>query len=135
MTIVKKGVTLSSYLILIFALALPSGSEAQSRQVLQPTENCADYSASAIVTFADSDLEEVVRAALSVGAQEDLSCGLVSQMTQMSVGSDAERVVYGGTLRPSPSHPFESLEGIQNLTNLTNLTIMNRLITDISPPE
>ena len=95
-----KGDTLASYVIIIFALALSCGSEAQSRQVLQPTENCTDHGATAIVTFADPDLQEVVRAALKVSEQEDLTCDLVSQLTQLSTGSDSERVVYGGTLRP-----------------------------------
>ncbi len=128
-----KGVNLSSFLLLALTLALPSTSEAQSRQVLEPSDNCNDDSATAIVTFADSDLEEVVRAALSVGAEEDLTCGKVAELTQLTVPSEAERVVYGGTLRPSPEKPFESLEGIQNLSNLTRLAIMNRLLTDIGP--
>ncbi len=39
---------------------------------------CSSQPASAIVTFEDANLEAQVRAALSVGAQEDLTCGLVS---------------------------------------------------------
>ena len=112
-----KGITLSSFLLVAFTLALPSAGEPQSRQVLEPSDNCTHQSATAIVTFADSDLEEVVRAALSVEAEEDLTCGKVAELTQLTVPSEAEFVVYGGTLRPSPEKPFESLEGIQNLSN------------------
>ena len=127
-----KCVNLVLFLLLTFSLALPSASQAQSRQVLEPSDNCSDHSATAIVTFSDSDLEEVVRAALSIGMGEDLTCGKVAELTQLRVPSEIERVVYGGTLRPSPEKPFESLEGIQNLSNLTTLAIMNRLLTDIA---
>ena len=128
-----KRVNLGSLVLLAFALAPPSANQAQSRQVLEPSDNCTDHSATAIVTFSDSDLEEVVRAALSVGVDEDLTCGKVAKLTQLRVPSEIERVVYGGTLRPSPEKPFESLEGIQNLSKLTTLAIMNRLLTDIRP--
>ncbi len=121
-----KRFNVSSFLLLAFTLTLPSASDARSRQVLEPSDSCTDDSATALVTFADADLEEVVRAALSVGAEEDLTCGKVAELTQLTVPSEAERVVYGGTLRPSPEKPFESLEGIQNLSNLTRLAIMNR---------
>ncbi|MED5411746.1 MAG: leucine-rich repeat domain-containing protein, partial [Pseudomonadota bacterium] len=104
----------------------------KAQQVLQPTDNCRDFSSSDIATFADPNFEEVVRDALSLNRQADLTCGLLGDLTQLAVGSESERVVYGGTLRPSPEKPFENLEGIQNLFNLTNLTILNRLVTDIS---
>lgn len=37
----------------------PLGAEAQSHVVPQPTEPCRDHSPTAIVTFADADVEEV----------------------------------------------------------------------------
>ena len=132
-----KDVTVYVGLLLTFALALPSGGEAQSRRVLEPTEHCRDHSPSAIVTFADPDLEAVVRGALSVGAQADLTCGLVSGLTRLTAPAEfnprTNRVIYGGHFRESPVKRFESLEGIQNLTGLTNLSLGDRLITDIGP--
>ena len=126
-----KSGTFSSILIVLSTLVLSSPNVAQ--QTLKPTDNCRDHSASAIAAFADADLEEVVRNALSVDSGEDLTCVLLSELIRLTVPAESERVVYGGTLRPLPSKPFENLDGIQNLTNLTALSIINRLITDISP--
>lgn len=106
---------------------------AQAQTTLSPTDHCRDFSADAIVTFADPDLAEVVNAALGLDAQTPLTCRQAAGLERLNVGSTIERVVYGGTLRPSPEKPFESLDGIQNLTGLTQLGLMNRLITDISP--
>ena len=102
----------------ILLLVLPYLGLAQTRQVLQPSDHGRDHSSTSIITFADPDLGRVVRAALSVGTQEDISCETASQLTALNVPAEIERVVYGGTLRASPSQPFESLEGIQDLTNL-----------------
>ena len=90
-------------------VALPLGAEVQSRVLLQPTEHCRDHSPAAIATFADPDLEEVVRGALSLDDQEDLTCGRVSELSQLTVGSEQERVVYGGTLRFDHSWGFTDL--------------------------
>ena len=105
----------------------------QAQTTLSSTDHCRDFSESDIVTFADPDLEEVVRDALDLAANEPLTCGQAAGLQQLVVGTDIERVVYGGTLRASPEKPFESLAGIQNLTGLTRLNIINRLITDITP--
>jgi len=121
--------------LLIVAPALVSIAQAQSRQVLQPSEHCRDFSASAIVTLADPDLEEVIRAALGLDTLEDLTCGAASQLTELLIPTEIERVVYGGTLRPSPQNPIENLEGIQNFSQLTSLSIINRLLRDIEPLE
>lgn len=118
------------YFFFLSVLLLPAPGLAQAPDVLGPEEHCRDYSGTVIASFADADLEEVVRDALGVDAQADLTCELLSGLTQLGVGSEADRVVYGGTLRPSPEKPFESLEGIQNLVNLRRLNIINRLITE-----
>jgi hypothetical protein len=91
-------------------------SGAPSPVVLQPTDLCSDYPASAIATFEDAKLELAVRAALSVGAQDDLTCGLVGTVTQLA-GDNAGIV---------------SLVGIQNLTNLVWLWLPNNSITDVT---
>ena len=72
--------------------------------------------ASAIVTFPDANLEAAIRDALSVGAQVELTCGLVSGLT--ALGADGAGIT--------------SLVGIQNLTGLTVLALRNNSITDIS---
>ena len=54
---------------------------AQVPPVLQPSELCSDYPDHAIATFEDATLEAAIRAALSVSAQDDLTCGLVSGLT------------------------------------------------------
>ena len=55
------------------------------------------------LSFADADLEEVVRDALDVDAREALTCDLLSGLKQLVVPSDLDRVVYGETLRPARS--------------------------------
>ena len=90
--------------------------EAQVAQVLQPGALCPDQPDAAIAMFDDATLEAAVRAALSIGAQDDLTCGLVSGLTAL----DAEGA------------GIESLVGIQNLTGLTELRLAGNSITDIS---
>ena len=87
------------------------------RQVLQPSDLCSDPYAYAIATFEDANLEAAVRALLSVGTQEDLTCGLLDNLTGLMADSAG----------------IESLVGIQNLTSLTNLNLDGNPISDISP--
>ena len=108
----------------------------QAQPTLSPEDHCIDFSADAIVTFADPDLAVLVHDALGLDMQEPLSCERAADLEQFAVTATSERVVYGGTLRPArqPSEPaFESLNGMQNLTGLTSLSMFNRLITDVSP--
>ena len=131
-----KNFVITSVLLLTLVLGSLSAAEAQARKVLQPSELCSDHSDAAIATFEDADLEEAVRAALSLGAREDLTCRLVSGLTRFSAsGPGSTRYVSGspgGSNRQDPDHPFESLTGIQNLTGLTSLSMGNLWITDIS---
>ncbi|MCH7684479.1 MAG: leucine-rich repeat domain-containing protein [Gemmatimonadetes bacterium] len=84
--------------------------------VLKPSEFCGDHPDAAIATFEDANLEAAIRAALSVGAQEPLTCGLVSGLTVLDASSAG----------------ITSLAGIQNLTSLTSLELSSNSITDIS---
>ncbi len=84
--------------------------------VLQPSELCSDYPDYAIATFEDANLEAAIRAALSVGAQDDLTCGLISGLTDLTANNAG----------------IASLVGIQNLTSLTFLALFANSITDIS---
>ncbi|GIT64140.1 MAG: hypothetical protein Ct9H300mP22_5400 [Gammaproteobacteria bacterium] len=72
-----------------------AGSSGQGAEVLQPTDHCRDFSSSDIATFTDPNFEEVVRDALSINGEADLTCGLLGDLTQLAVGSESERVVYG----------------------------------------
>ena len=81
-----------------------------------PLVLCSDHTDEAIATFEDTNLEEAIRAALSVGAQEDLTCGLVSGLTNLTAQNAG----------------IESLVGIQNLTGLTDIRFSGNSITDIS---
>lgn len=126
------------YLSILITLVLLSSPFiiVHAQTTLSPTDHCRDFSADAIVTFADPDLAAVVNDALGLDAQAPLSCRQAVALERLTVGATSERVVYGGTLRPArpPStQPFESLDGIQNLTGLTTLLLMDRLITDIGP--
>ncbi|MYK04258.1 MAG: leucine-rich repeat domain-containing protein, partial [Gammaproteobacteria bacterium] len=140
----KKGVSMNfrsrlSILIALTSLCFPfiaTHAQPTLSRTLSPEDHCRNFSRDAIVTFADSDLAEVVHNALGLDAQAPLSCGQAAELERLAVTATSERVVYGGTLRPAraPSEPaFESLDGIQNLTGLTTLTMFNRLITDIGP--
>jgi len=95
-------------LLLLLGCGSPTG--------LQPSESCSGQPANAIVTFEDANLEAQVRGALSVGAQDDLTCGLVS----------------GETVVTARSAGIESLVGIQNLTSLRRLLLDENSISDIS---
>ena len=95
----------SKYLPLTaLSFALCSGAWAQ--QVLQPTDNCRDYSASDIVSFADAVLEAEVREALSIGPQDALTCTLAAQLATMDAsGVGARRSVSGSPEWNDPEHP------------------------------
>ncbi len=82
---------------------------------LEPSEFCSASDA-AITTFEDANLEAAIRAAFSVGAQEPLTCGLISGLTVLDASSAG----------------ITSLVGIQNLTSLRDLDLFDNSITDIS---
>ncbi|MED5564690.1 MAG: hypothetical protein VYB16_09335, partial [Gemmatimonadota bacterium] len=111
----SSGVT--SILLLTLIFGSMSSGQAQVRPVLRPGELCSEQVGVAVATFEDADLEAAVRAALSVGTQEDLTCGLVSELTALT----------------AENSEIESLVGMQNLTGLTNLELNANSITDISP--
>ena len=110
-----KTLPVISVLLPTLVLASLSAGEAQVR--LLPTELCSDHSDAAIATFEDANLEARIRVELSVSAQEVLSCGLISGLTDLTARNAG----------------IVSLEGIQNLTSLTFLNLHeNYSISDIS---
>jgi Leucine-rich repeat (LRR) protein len=66
--------------------------------------------------FEDENLEAAVRAALSVGEDDDVTCDLASTLTSLEA---ADRDI-------------ESLEGIQHFVGLEELDLWGNLISDIS---
>ena len=94
---------------------------ADPRLVLQPHELCSDHSERHIATFEDANLEEAITGVLGIGAQEDLTCGLISELA-----------VLVGPNGPSMDHEIESLVGVQNLTGLSSLTLSENSISDVS---
>ncbi len=109
------GVT--SVLLLALILANTSASQAQARMVLRPGEFCSGQPGAAVATFEDARLEAAIRARLSLDAERDLTCSLVSGLTDLTAQNAG----------------IESLVGIQNLTGLTDLELNTNSITDISP--
>ena len=108
-----KTFGVASMLLPTLLLVSLSAGEAQ---VLQPSQLCSDHLDAAIATFEDANLEVRVRAALSAGEQDDLTCGLISGLTAL----DAQNA------------GIASLVGIRNLTSLTELRLRDNSITDIS---
>ena len=78
---------------------------------------CTSQPSSAVAAFEDANLEAEIRAGLSVGSQEDLTCGLLETLTNLNAGHSG----------------IASLAGIENLTSLTTLAIRGNSITDIGP--
>ncbi len=120
--------------LFLCVLGLAYCSTAWGQQVLQPTDHCRDFAAADIVSFADAVLEQEVRDALSLGPQDNLSCSLAAQLSNLDAsGTGARRSVSGSPEWQDPEHVFHDLSGIQNLTGLTDLALRNRGLTDISP--
>ncbi len=66
--------------VLLMTLVL-GGSSTVEAQVLQPNQLCSDHRDAAITTFEDANLEARVRSALSIGSQDDLTCGPIGWAT------------------------------------------------------
>lgn len=94
------------------------------RPVLLPSELCSNFPDYAIATFADAALEGVVRSELSVGAQGDLTCGLISGWVGPPPG--------GSPGLDSNSALITNLLGIQNFTSLRSIFFSGGSFTDIS---
>ena len=107
----------TSVLLLTLVLGSTSAGQAQVRPVLRPSEVCSGQPGAAVATFEDTNLEAAIRARLSLDAGQDLTCDLVSALTDLTA-QDAG---------------IESLVGIQNLTGLTELDLSRNSITDIGP--
>lgn len=99
--------------LLLFSL----GCTDSTGPVLLPTELCAGQPDAAVVTFEDANLEAAVKKALSLGARDDVTCGLASTLPFLEAN-------FAGIAR---------LTGIHNLTSATELHLAGNFITDASP--
>ena len=122
--------------LIIAALALPLGCGGNDGvdvvdepidppRVLQPSELCSANSLSDIGSFADANLEAVVRSSLILIQgrlllpQDPLTCSLLRLLTGVDDFTRGSGIV--------------SLVGIQNLPELLAVRLPNNSITDISP--
>ena len=112
----RRVVVLIGSLLLLLGCGGDDPTEPDTPLVLQPSDLCSDHSEQDIATFEEANLEAVIRTTLGVGAEEDLTCRLMSGLTRL----DAR---FSG---------IESLVGIQNLVSLTVLDLYNNSISDIS---
>jgi len=115
-----------------------TSSVVDATPVLLPAELCSDYPATAITTFADANLEGAVRSALGVGAEDDLTCGLLATLTVLTA-YDAGITTLAGiqnlmslTLLDLTNNAISDISALSGLTNLTNLTLVHNSISDIS---
>ena len=102
-----------------FTVQVASGDGQTATQQLEVTVvlSCSAQPGAAVSTFVDANLAAAVRTALGIGAQDDLTCGLLSGLTTLTA-------VNAGIV---------SLVGLQNLTSLRTLDLGGNSITDISP--
>ena len=112
-----KSMHVTPVLLLTLVLGGMSALQAQVWPVLRPGELCSDQPGPAVATFEDAGLEAAIRAALSVDAEQDLTCSMVTGLTGLTARSAG----------------IQSLVGLQNLTGLTRLDLPSNSITDISP--
>ena len=112
-----KSFGVTSVLLLTLILIDASAGLAQVLPVLRPGDLCSGQVDAAVATFEDARLEAAIRARLSVDAERDLTCSLVSALTDLTALNSG----------------IESLLGMQNLTGLANLELNANSITDIGP--
>ena len=79
-----KSMHVTPVLLLTLVLGGMSALQAQVWPVLRPGELCSDQPGPAVATFEDAGLEAAIRAALSVDAEQDLTCSMVSGLTGLT---------------------------------------------------
>ena len=113
-------------LLIIGLLLLPLGCGGPTG--LEPSEFCSASDA-AIATFEDANLEAAIRAALSVGAQEPLTCGLISGLTVLDASSAG--ITSAGITSLAGLSLFDNL--ITNISALSGLTSLAGLFLSNNP--
>lgn len=85
--------------------------------VLQPDQSCRDYPFYAVPTFEDSALEAAVRVELNLAPEENLTCAVLSQMTDLTAWSAG----------------ITSLVGLHNAERLIRLSLKSNSVSNIGP--
>ncbi len=113
-------------LVLVFVM-LATG--AACSQPAAPAETPApaqtEAQDTAIVTFADPLLEEMVRAAMNK-PEGDITLAGAEAVTELKLGIDWQQ-------EPAPNTQIKDISGLENFKNLENLELHFHAITDISP--
>ena len=104
---------------------------------LSPSALCSDHRAIDIATFEDANLEALVRLALGIGAGDDLTCGSLSGVTELTPFGVAGASLVGiqnltGFTKLVHGLTITDLSLLSGLTSLTYLSISSTSITDIS---
>jgi len=125
--------------LIIGSLLLPLGWGCNDDPTGPTDPFCSSQPASAIVTFEDANLQVEIRAALGIGAQEDLTCGLVSGLTTLEAPLAGIMILAGienlatlTTLNLDGNSLFD-ISDLSGLTNLTALSLRNNSITNLGP--
>ena len=136
-----------------FTVGVTSGDGQSADQVvaaaavLHPTANCSDHPEIAIAMFEDSQLEDVVREALSLDPADDVTCGLLAPITDIEALDRNVRSLVGiqnlGALRrlqllrtpPVDRGPLQDITPLAGVASLEVLSLHGNMIADISPLE
>jgi len=123
-------------LLFVGSLLLPLGCDGATG--LEPSEFCGDHSDAAVATFEDANLTAAIRAALSLGLQEQLTCGRVSELTQLDARWSEITSLVGiqnlmslTLLRLGSNFSISDIGALSGLTSLTELDLTSNSITDI----
>lgn len=126
-----KAISATSLCLIFFVSAFKT--VVVNAQQLAPSDSCGN-NPQALISFADPVLESIVRDALSIASDGELTCELAAELNALNAsGPGPTRYVSGSPEWRDPEQEFHDLSGIQNLTGLTRLSMNNRGLRDISP--
>ena len=126
-------------LLVVGSLLLPLGWGCSDDPTGPVEPFCSSQPATAIVTFEDANLQVEIRAALGIGAQEDLTCGLVSGLTTLEAPLAGIMILAGIqnltslTTLDLDANSLFNISDLGGLTNLTDLSLRNNSITNLGP--
>lgn len=112
----------------------PSVKGTSTVMVIPPTSAaCTDQSA--VITFADEQVEAAVRDRYGLGTAGEILCSDVQKLIPSETneyGQEINSVLYLSRCDDG-ADPIESLEGLQNLTSLLRLELACNGLTDLTP--
>ena len=103
----SRGV--ASLFLLTLILGNTSAAQAQVRPVLRPGELCSDQRGPALATFEDASLEAAIRAGLSLDAGRDLTCSLLSGLTDPTAQNEVAELAMQATRRLRAGEDFATV--------------------------